>query len=213
MNEKPLFTAGQYAECTLPHVSPDSRGSRRYFTIASSPTKNELRFGIRFDKDHASSFKKSLMNMKEGGQMVVGSIAGSFTLPKDKKQKIVCIAGGIGITPFRSQIESLLDTGETRDIVLIYANKTEDDIAYRDLFLMAESVGVRTVYLLDQVTPEWKGKQGYVTKELLAECIPDIKERIIYISGPHVMVTGTERTLEAMGIRGERVLIDFFPGY
>ncbi len=213
VNEQPLFIAGQYAECTLPHLTPDSRGSRRYFTIASSPTKNELRFGIRFDKDHASTFKKTLMGLGESGQMVVGSIAGSFILPKDTKQKIVCIAGGIGVTPFRSQVESLLDTNETRDIVLVYANKTEDSIAYRELFDRAHEVGVRTVYLLDQAPPEWKGKQGYITSELLWECIPDIKERIVYISGPPVMVSSTERTLKAMKIKSSQIHTDFFPGY
>ena len=97
--------------------------------------------------------------------------------------------------------------------MLVYANKTEDSIAYRELFDKAHAVGVRTEYLLDQAPPEWRGRQGYITSELLKECIPDIKKRVVYISGPPVMVSSAERTLRAMGIRGEQVMTDFFPGY
>ena len=111
------FRPGQYLEWTLGHDKTDSRGNRRYFTIASSPTEQDIRMGIRFYPE-GSSFKKELISLKRGDIVVASQLAGEFVLPKNKKKKLVFIAGGIGITPFRSMIKYLIDKKEKRDIVL-----------------------------------------------------------------------------------------------
>lgn len=211
--EPALFRPGQYAECTIPHTKPDNRGARRYFTIASSPGMRELRFGIRFDPDHASTFKKSLMDMKEGECIAVGSITGAFTLPHDPKRKVLCIAGGIGVTPFRSMIESVMCEQQERDIVLVYANKTETEIAYRDLFERAHAHGVRTEYVLNEASPSWTGSTGYITCDYLEHTVPDLHERIVYVSGPHPMVVAIKKALKDAGVQSCNIKTDFFPGY
>src|SRR6185437_10266431 len=126
------FVPGQYMEWTLQHPKTDSRGNRRYFTIASSPTETSLMLGVRFYQN-GSSFKKALLALNPGEKIVGGQIAGDFTLPKDKRQKLVFIAGGIGITPFRSMLKYLVDKHEKRSIVLFYANKHAEEIAYADV--------------------------------------------------------------------------------
>src|SRR5690606_33578640 len=115
------FTPGQYLEWTLPEKSADGRGNRRYFTIASSPTEEDVRLGVKMAAERSSKFKTTLVDMKEGDSLVAGQLSGDFVLPKDKNKKLVFIAGGIGVTPFRSMIQYLLTNREKRDIVLFYA--------------------------------------------------------------------------------------------
>lgn len=199
------YLAGQYMEWTLGHKNPDSRGSRRYFTLASAPTEGDLRIGVKF-YPNSSSFKKSLAGMNPGDNLMAGYLAGEFNLPKDPNKKLTFIAGGIGITPFRSIIKYLIDTNQKRDIVLLYSVKTAQEIVYRDIFESAKNLGVKIVY----VTTD---SMGFIDQNMIAREVPDIKERYFYISGPHSMVDAFEKTLREMGIPSGQIKIDFFPGY
>ena len=131
--EKLKFKPGQYLEWTLPHEKIDNRGMRRYFTIASSPTEKDMIMGVKF-YDKPSSYKQSLISLENQGIVVASQLAGDFTLPKDKNKKLIFIAGGIGVTPFRSMIKYLIDNNEKRDIVIFYSNKSFADIAYKEIF-------------------------------------------------------------------------------
>jgi len=213
VGEYARFKPGQYAECTLPHSHTDSRGSRRYFTIASAPHSTHIRFGIRYDKEHASSFKHALMSRTEGDVLSIGGISGSFTLPPQKERKVLLIAGGIGVTPFRSMVEDLLCTKTKRDIVLLYANKTPAGIAYRELFEEARAWGIRTEYIVNEPHDGWTGGVGFITNEYLNSVVPDLHERLVYISGPHAMVEAIVKTLREAQVEEKHIRTDFFPGY
>ncbi|MDO8576610.1 MAG: RnfABCDGE type electron transport complex subunit D [bacterium] len=212
----PKFSPGQYAEWTLASDASDARGNRRYFTLASSPTEQGVRLGVKF-YDNPSTFKKTLANFTAGSMVLAGSIAGDFTLPRDKKQKLVFIAGGIGVTPFRSMVKYLLDSKEERDAVLFYSNKTEPEIAYRDLFDEAAAANprFRVVYTLTDKTtpPSWTRERGYVDAAMIEREVPDYKERTFYISGPNAMVTAFRDTLRHMGIPRHKIKTDYFPGF
>jgi len=213
---QPEFLPGQYAEWTLASDVSDTRGNRRYFTLASSPTEPDVRLGVKF-YEKPSAFKKTLANFVPGSTVLAGSIAGDFTLPRDKSQRLVFIAGGIGVTPFRSMVKYLLDSREDRDAVLFYSNKTEPEIAYKDIFdeAAASRTGFRVVYTLtDKTTPSsWTGERGYVDAAMIEREVPDYKERAFYISGPHLMVTAFHDTLRGMGIPRRNIRTDYFPGY
>ena len=162
------FQPGQYLEWTLRHSRPDSRGNRRYFTIASSASEPEVRLGVKFYPD-ASSFKRSLLAMKPGDEIVASQLAGEFVLPKDKRAKLVFMAGGIGITPFRSMIRDLLDHDERRPIAVFYSNRTAPEIVYTEVLEEARNrLGIETVYTLTDtngVPPDWQGGTGRVDAE------------------------------------------------
>lgn len=199
------FLAGQYLEWTLGHKHPDSRGTRRYFTIASSPTERFLRIGVKFYPE-GSSFKKSLLAQILGSKIVAGQLSGEFTLPKDPGKKLAFIAGGIGVTPYRSMIKYLVDTKEKRDIVLFYSSHLPADFVYTDVFAAARTLGVKTVYAATD-----KGQR--VDENLLKKETPDYKNRIFYISGPHSMVDAFEKLLKDMRVPASCIKTDFFPGY
>lgn len=213
--KKVAFIPGQYMEWTLAHPHTDSRGNRRYFTIASSPTEETIRLGVKF-YEKGSSYKKALYNLNQQMSIVGAQLSGEFILPKNGNQKLVFIAGGIGITPYRSFLKYLVDTKEQRDIVMFYSNKTADEIAYKDVFDAAEKeLGIRTVYTLTDTVnlPQgWSGKLGRITSGMIAEEVPDYSERLFYLSGPHAMVTGYEEVLKSMGLKSKQIKKDFIPG-
>lgn len=206
LDKKFSFSAGQYLEWTLGYKNPDSRGNRRYFTIASSPTEENLRLGIKF-YPNSSTFKKALVSSNPDSQIVASQLSGEFTLLKDLNKKLCFIAGGIGITPFRSMIKYLIDQNEKRDIILLYSNKTAKEIVYKNIFDEAfKKLEINTIYVnTDEV--------GYIDETMIKKEVPDFKDRIFYISGPHSMVDAFENTLKKMGLSGNQIKVDFFPGY
>lgn len=214
--DKFSFRPGEYMEWTLPHRSPDTRGNRRYFTIASSPTENDVRLGIKFYPE-PSSFKNHLLAMPIGEEVMGAGRSGDFVLPKENEKGLVFIAGGIGVTPFRSMIKYLIDNNEKRDITLLYSNKTIEDISYKEIFEEAESkLGIKTIYA---VTDTKEGitdtniRAGFINADLIKKEIPNYIEKIFYISGPHGMVNAFEKTLQEMGVKNKNIKIDFFPGF
>jgi len=215
LDRKLVFEPGQYMEFTLPHTKADSRGSRRWFTLASSPTEDQLLLGIKFYKN-GSSFKHAMLEMDQNSQIVAAQLAGDFVMPKDKTKKLVFIGGGIGVTPFRSMVKYLIDTQEKRNVRILYSARTESDFAYTDVFEQArQSLGVRTAYVAtdeSHITAPYT-ISGTINKDLLTRTIPDASECIFYISGTHHMVEAVQEILEDMGVHRHNIKIDFFPGY
>ncbi len=209
------FVPGQYLEWTLEHKKPDTRGNRRYFTIASSPTEKEFHIGVKFYPE-SSTFKKKLQSLESGEKIAASQLAGDFVMPKEKEKKLVFISGGIGITPFRSIVKYLIDKDEKRDIVHFYSNKNFGDIAYADLLAEAEKkLQIKTIYTLtDKDIPKgWPGERGFIDQEKIEKYVPDYKERIFYLSGPHTMVDAFNALLRKMGVPRTNIKKDFFPGY
>ncbi len=233
------FSPGQYLEWTLAHERSDGRGNRRYFTIASAPSEKDVHLGVRFFTP-SSSFKKRLLAMQPGDTIIAGHLAGDFTMPRDPSEKLAFIAGGIGITPFRSMVKAIVDeaaahpraAGMRRDAVLLYSNRRADDIAYADVFdKAAEAIGMKTVYAVTGTEgdagvdalmrhPGEKGAPAYgtvhrgrITATLIRQEIPDWRTRTFYISGTRAMTTGMEKLLLEMGVPSARIKVDFFPGF
>lgn len=209
------FTPGQYMEWTVDKKGSDTRGNRRYFTLASSPTENKIIIGIKFSA-RPSSFKKTLFSLIPGDEIIASQIAGDFVLPENPNHKLVFLAGGIGITPFRSMIKYLIDTNQKRDIVLLYAAKTEKEFVYTDVFFQTQKLGVRVFYTITDekaVPQDWQGGIGRITKEMLNSVVPDYRKRHFYISGPHNMVSSFENLLKELNIKSNQVKTDYFPGF
>lgn len=213
--DKPLaFRPGQYLEWTLGHDGVDGRGNRRYFTIASSPTEDTLQLGVKF-YEPSSSFKRALLALAPGDRIMAGQLAGEFTLPKNSAhgsaQKLAFIAGGIGITPFRSMVKDLIDRGERRDAVLFYSNRRADEVAYRDVFDEArEKIGIRTHYV---ITGGGAPVGSRIDADMIRRELPDYRERMFYISGTHAMTNAFHHTLREMGVPRAHIKTDFFPGF
>lgn len=216
--EKPKelkFKAGQYLEWTLPQLKTDGRGNRRFFTIASSPTEDKLKLGVKYS-DKPSSFKTKLLSYKQDEKITADELTGDFTLPKETNKKLVFIAGGIGVTPFRSIIKYLIDTNEKRDVVLLYSNTHEDEVVYSQLFGEARKHRINTIYFLTDeksIPTGWKGGVGRLNEKSLKNYVPDYKSRTFYLSGPIAMVDNYKKLLRSLGVPHKNLVTDYFPGY
>ncbi len=214
---KPSFEAGQYLEWTLPHSPADDRGIRRYFTIASAPSNEHLRLGVRMAAAKGSSFKRALATLPVGGKLFASQRAGDFVLPCATSAPLVWIAGGIGITPFVSMLREMLANQEKRQITLFFANVRAEDVAYRDVLARAEQeLGVRVIYVFseqDQVLDNATVEHGFVTEEMLHRYVSQLASAEVYLSGPSGMVTVYKHLVRSAGVPMSRIKTDYFPGF
>ena len=208
---------GQYLEWTLPERSADGRGNRRYFTIASSPTSKDLLLSVKVDEKQSSKFKKTLLSMKKGDTIVASQLSGEFVLPKNTALNLVFIAGGIGITPFRSMIEHILQVGEKRNMTLFYTASRKEEFVYTDLFQQAERKGMlKVVYIItdkENVSSNWKGEKGYLSIEILHKHANSGETDLFYISGPNAMVDSYKKLLLSQNVQRTKIMTDYFPGF
>lgn len=206
------FSPGQYMELTIPHRKADFRGKRRYFSISSAPSETgPITFALTMPSK-ASSFKQALLELEPGATVHGTSVGGDFALPRDASVPLLLIAGGIGITPFASQLAYATERGEKRDVVVVYATSAAGPLPYRELL---ERSGARVVLYgpAPEHLPEgWVyGGEGRVTGERLAAAVPDAAARRAFVSGPPALVTDLRRALRSQGAK--RVRSDYFTGY
>ncbi|TCI99501.1 FAD-dependent oxidoreductase [Aeromicrobium sp. IC_218] len=199
--QRPLrFRPGQYLELDLTGRGSDRRGTRRAFSISSAPG-DEVTVAVRVP-ERPSAFKQALVALDEGDVVRATSVSGDFTWPRASRPMLL-VAGGIGITPFVSQLRH----HDCDDVVLVYGVTGPDDVAYRDELA---ATGARVVV----VSPErpdlpagWTWAQGsFVTREVLDEHVPDHEDRVAYVSGPPAMVHAVRRFVP-------RAHTDYFSGY
>jgi ferredoxin-NADP reductase len=207
------FRAGQYIELSIPHARADFRGVRRYFTISSAPDFGGM-IAVTFTAaEKSSSFKSALLSLPRGTQVNSTGIWGDFVLPRDTAEPLLMVAGGIGITPFASQIAHAHREAEGRDIVVVYASSQIGVLPFSSI--LVES-GVRVIVFGPQSSTPlpagWEhGGEGRVTGTTLSRHIPDMSGRRVYLSGPPALVNDLKSALRKNGAR--RIHTDYFSGY
>lgn len=194
------YVAGQFIELRIPHEGRDSRGDKRWFTLSSSPTDKLLSITTKHAAENGSSFKEALHSLKEGTQLDMASPMGDFILPKDTSIPLFFVAGGIGCTPFHSIVKYVQDSGETRDITLLYSARSQEEIAFKDTFT---ALGNKFKAVVGERL------DGPLIKKLGA--LTDA--HYVYLSGPEPMVEALEKDIKSMGINKKHIHTDFFPGY
>lgn len=199
-----LWTPGQFLIYTLNHINPDNRGKMRFFTISSAPFENHIAISTKIDDKNPSSFKKALSQMQLGGKIEGKGPDGNFIL-EDVFAEYVFIAGGIGITPFRSIILDLANDKSPINVTLLYANKTADILFKNELEEIAKSnPNFKINYFISP---------SHITKGSIQEFVPDLKKPLYYISGPNNMAEDLLAVLKGLGIEGKRIKLDYFHGY
>ena len=201
-HKKLTFLPGQYMDWTLDNIKFNSRGNRRTFTIASSPTQEELHIGVRI-YEPTSEFKQKLLSLKKGDTIFGGHVAGDFLLPSDHNKKLVFVAGGIGVTPFISMILHMINTNTKRDITLYYFANKKEDIVYTDAIKKAGKLGLKLVPMI--------GLDARLKQAVLEKSTPDFKDREFYLSGPPGMVRAYKKSLKKL--RVANIHTDYFSGY
>jgi len=197
------WQAGQFLHYNLPDKNPDNRKTERFFTIAAAPFEKNVMVTTRF-AEKSSSFKKDLFSLPIGGEINASGPMGSFVV-EDPAKEFVFIAGGIGITPFRSILLDLDNKEVPIRGKLLYANRDNNFVFKKELDALAQKhKDFKIRYFVD---PE-KIDEAAIKQEA-----PDLKSPIFYVSGPEPMVEAFEKILAGIGVPNSHIKRDYFPGY
>lgn len=197
------WKSGQFLHYTLKHKNYDSRGPDRYFTIASAPFEKVVMITTRFAKD-GSSFKKALKAFKIGNTIEGVAPDGNFTLD-DPNQESVFIAGGIGITPFRSILLDFAHRDIPINVTLLYANKTPDFVFKKELEDIAkQNPNFKIHYFVDPKR---------IDENAIKKTVANLRKKIFYVSGPEPMAESIDELLKSLSVSKKHIKNDFFPGY
>src|SRR5437764_3450243 len=125
------FKAGQYFWVELLN-SPyqDEKGARRHISVVTSPTERGV-LGL-CTRLRDSAFKRSLAELEVGDEVEVEEPKGDFVLPEETDRPYVFIAGGIGITVFRSMLRCIADKGLPHRVTLVSSNRDQESAAFLD---------------------------------------------------------------------------------
>lgn len=194
------FQAGQWIEIDFPHRRADRRGSRRVFSVVSPPheataASPALRIATR-RATPSSSFKHALSVAPATSRARIVRMGGDFLFPKDLSTPLLLLAGGVGVTPFLSQLAEDTHRGITRDVVLIDVRKDPNE-SWGDDVIRAS--GVRHLIT---------SRVGLTAS--LAQVV-DIADRWCAVSGSPGFVRSGEGLLKSSGARS--VATDSFTGY
>lgn len=206
------FKAGQFFFVT---IKIDGEEAAKHFSFSNSPTEKGY---IEFTKKMTgSTFSKALESLKPGDWARLKMPFGAFVF-EGEYPKIAFLSGGIGITPIRSICRYVADTGLAADIILLYGNRTEEDITFRaDLDALAgANRNFRVVYTLASPPEggEWGGRTGLIDSKMIREEVPDFPERVFYVCGPPAMVSALKGILRNdLSVSEDKIKIENFPGY
>ena len=201
--KKISWQPGQYLHYELPHPDADDRGIERWFTISAPPYEGLPTITTRFDHEHSSSFKNALRKLEPGTEIEAGEPRGDFLLDPDASRHVL-IAGGIGITPYHSQLLQLDHDGKPLNIDLFYANRDENFV-FDDKF--KRSADKHPEFKIHKIVGDQRIGKDDFQPFLVDESIT------FYISGPKPMVETYQHLLEELDVAPERVRTDYFPGY
>ncbi|CAN5776237.1 hypothetical protein BH11MYX3_BH11MYX3_18440 [soil metagenome] len=192
--------AGQYLNLQL---TIDGKRVNRSYTIASSPTRSAY-CEISVKKAVNGYGSKHLHETwKEGDLVRVSAPAGTFVFAGHESERVVLLAGGIGITPMMSVVRSLTDRGWKGDIYLVFSIRFVRDVVFREelAYLQARVPNLHIrITISGDPDAAWDGARGNITRELLTDFVPSFTRGPVLVCGPDPMMTAMRKLLVGMGI-------------
>lgn len=193
------WIAGQYTALMFQNNN-DSHDNKHWFTIASAPETKQIQITTR--SNTTSPFKNKLGLLQDGDSVYLAGAEGDFVWQESQLPKVF-IAGGIGITPFHSILESLSINKQDSDIHLVYVNRDDNYVLKDKLTSFQNSIpSLKITYL-----------KGPITKDLIISEVPNLNNSLVYLSGPEPMVESVGNDLIASGLNDSQLKRDWFPGY
>ncbi len=210
------FAGGQSIDLTL--IEPpqtDAQGNTRAFSLASAPHEPDLMIATRLRN---TAFKRVLEAMSPGAEVKIEGPFGSMTLHRKTTRPAVLLAGGIGITPFRSMLCQAANSDAGQRILLFYSNRRPEDAAFlaelQNLVQKHPSFTfIPTMTNLVKSKLAWDGETGYINKEILTKFVGDLAGPIYYTAGPPALVAAMKDMLSRAGVDDGDVNSEDFSGY
>ncbi len=213
VGSRPVFKAGQFLCATFKGEDE----CKRWLSISNSPTEEGY---LEFTKKLTQSdFSRKLEALKPGDKISVRYPFGKFTLEDNLKSlqtRIAYLSGGIGITPIRSMCKYAADKKLGTEIILIYANRTINDIVFREDFetMQRQYNKLKVVHVLCEEAPGFTCAVGKINTEIIKKTIPDYDIRKFYLCGPPPMVESMKKMLtDELLLPKENIVTENFQGY
>lgn len=200
------FKPGQCLRITL---TINEKEEGEYYSISSSPTQNEF---LEFTQKLTNTkFSNKLDNLKKGDKAKIDGPYGSSTF-EGEFQKVAMLAGGVGITPCMSMILFCNDKKIDTNIVVLYSNRTEADILFKNEFdqIEKENPNIKIVYTLTRVNTNWDGYSRRIDKEIILKEIADLSKRIFFLYGPASFVSSMEKILVKLNVNNDNIREEHF---
>jgi ferredoxin-NADP reductase len=192
------WIAGQSQGWSLPKIGGSADENEHWFTISSAPSEGTMNISTRVSD---SVYKQTLNALEPGETIDVQGLGGDFTWEEDISEPVVLVAGGIGITPYRSILIERETQGKQLSATLLYYNRT-GNIAFESLFRRMANEHPEFTFV--PIVGE------KVTGSSIMKHMNDAVNRTVFVSGPEPMVTSVGDDLQARGIS---IRQDWFPGY
>lgn len=204
------FKAGQFFFVTI-EVNGEER--TKHFSFSSSPTESKY---IEFTKKiTGSDYSKALDMIKVGDWARIKMPKGSFTFDGEY-ERIAFLSGGIGITPIRSICRYVIDRKIGTDMVLLYGNRSEEDIVFKADFdrMQDEYPGLKVVHVLCEEPLNCQAKKGFINKDIIEDAVMDYEKRQFYVCGPPKMVEAMNGILkDQLSLTEDTIITENFTGY
>jgi ferredoxin-NADP reductase len=213
VEDYPDYRPGAYFWVELPDRGhDDEKGLRRHISLVTSPTEHGV-VGLA-TRLRDTAFKRTLAELEVGDEVQVEEPKGSFLLPEDTDVEYVFVAGGIGITVFRSMLRYIADSGEPYRVTLVYSNRDRSSTPFLDELAELEQriPGLRVVLTMTD-DEAWEGERRRVDPPMLADVLGGLDGRTFLVAGPPAMAEGVADSLREAGVPEERVRADRFSGY
>ena len=176
------------------------------FSLSALPNGQHIRLTIR----QLGDFTQSVPTIAPGTKVWVSGPYGAFTHEQQQTQKVLYIAGGIGITPIRSMIEERAAQGKKDTAVMLYGNRSLEDTALMsELQPLAASINM-SIYNVLSDQKDYAGETGFIDKEKIARLVPDAAERDVFLCGPPPMMAGIKKALDELGVPASQVHYERF---
>ncbi len=212
--EKPIgykHKAGQFIVLRILDLeSTDEKETRHFFTLSSAPYEKHLAVTTRI---RGTQLKQKLSSYKLGREVEITEAMGSFVLDK-LESLVVFLAGGIGITPFRSIALQEAFEKSPRNIILFYSSPSLKEMSYLEELKKVGEIN-QNFKLIPIITRDenWKGEKDHVSLEMIKKYVPNPSDAIFYSAGPPQMVEILKNMLLRSNIPQEHVKVEEFEGY
>jgi ferredoxin-NADP reductase len=216
--EKPsgwTYRAGQFIDITL-HDPPetDAEGDTRGFSVSSAPCEGIIQITTRL---RDTAFKRVLRQIPLGTTMKLEGPFGDFRLHHAQRPAVL-LAGGVGITPFRSiLVEQIHSGGLPYPVVLFHSNRRPSDAPFADelrhLAQHEPNLTFVPVASAPQPSDGWDGERGHIDAAMLRRHLDGVNDAIYYIAGPANIVQAMRATLIEMDVDEDDIRSEEFTGY
>lgn len=220
------FMAGQAIDVVLlepPAV--EAQSARHTFSIVSAPFDTFSIVSAPFEKElvvatrmRDSAFERALGALPIGAGIAIEGPFGSLTLHNERTRPAVFIAGGIGITPFKSIVEQATKDRLQQRLVLLYSNPRPEDAAYLAELQELERRNpqfrlIATMTSMSSSSQPWTGARSLIDAALVKRAIVELVKPIYYVAGPPGLVEGMRQTLNDAGVNDDDIRSEEFYGY